>query len=76
MQPVGLVAGLRANGAIGTQEESAVFRRNVRVFRVLRHFGHKGVTHQGGQAKDMVFFTLELKCSALRSSSPDLFYDL
>ena len=32
---VGLVGGLRDNGATGTQEESAVFRRNTRALRVL-----------------------------------------
>ena len=33
---VGLVGGLRDNGAIGTQEEPAVFRRKLRAWRVLR----------------------------------------
>ncbi|MCX6922724.1 MAG: hypothetical protein NT154_05850 [Verrucomicrobia bacterium] len=32
---VGLVGGLRANGAIGTQEEPAVFRRNTKGLRGL-----------------------------------------
>jgi hypothetical protein len=32
---VGFVAGLRGNGAIGTQEEPAVFRRNASAWRIL-----------------------------------------
>jgi hypothetical protein len=36
---VGLVDGLWDNGAIGTQEESAAFRRNTIALRVLRDFG-------------------------------------
>ena len=39
MQVCGLVDGLRDNGAIGTQEEPAVFRRNTRALRVLRDSG-------------------------------------
>ena len=36
---VGLVAGFRDKGAIGTQQESAVFRCNTRVCSVLRDSG-------------------------------------
>ena len=34
---VGRVDGLRHNGAIGTQEELALFRCKLRVWRVLRY---------------------------------------
>jgi hypothetical protein len=36
---VGLVGGFRDDGAIGTQEEPAAFRRNTRALRVLRDSG-------------------------------------
>ena len=36
---VGLMDGLRANGAIGTPEEPAGFRGNLRAWRVLRYSG-------------------------------------
>jgi hypothetical protein len=48
---VGLIGGFWEDGAIGTQEESAVFRPNTRVWRMLRYSG-PGNPKRGIQHKD------------------------